>query len=72
MKRNPEDDYFRPRDLVDTIGAYVVLLVVVVVALMPLDLPDSGAATSIVAAKVAVAAQRNDGAPAAARDAARP
>jgi hypothetical protein len=71
MKRNLEDDYFRPRDLVDTIGAYVVLLVVVAVALMPLDRPDAGSATSADAGKGAVVvAQRNDRAPQAAPGAA--
>lgn len=40
MKSNPEDDYNRPRDPIDTAGAYVILLVVAIAALLPMHLSD--------------------------------
>ena len=67
MKPNPEDDYDRPRNSLDTAGAYVIFLIIALVALVPLRAhdPNPESATPAVAQAHPVAtAQESAAAPA--------
>lgn len=67
MKPNP-DDYYRSRNTLDTAGAYVILLIVALVALVPLRWPDPEPARTVAQVQQPVAAQESAAAPASTRE----
>jgi hypothetical protein len=69
MKPRSEHDYYRPRDPLETAGAYVILLIVAIVALVPAYYPVSDADVRAQADEhPAVVAQPRDVASAASAD----
>lgn len=67
MKPTP-DDYYRSRNTLDTAGAYVILLIVALVALVPLRGPDPEPARTVAQVQQPAAAQESAAAPALTRE----